>query len=243
MTKILNYLWRFWMLCLGIILTLFCFLPIYLLSIRKKDFRYAYFFIRLWSFGMFYGMGFRYQLISKTKKKIDENQQYIFISNHTSIMDIMLMCILHPHHPLCFVGKKELEKIPVFGTIYRRICVLVDRSSPQSRADVYKKCAERMAEGDSIVIFPEGGVSDDTTIILDKFKDGAFNLATNHKFPIAVYTFVGLKEMFPFDNSKGFPGKVRVYFNDILLPEESLSQLKEKSYQMIYNQLTSEEEL
>lgn len=243
MTKIFNYLWRFWMVCLGIMLTLLCFLPVYLLSIKRNHFRYAYFFIRLWCFGMFYGMGFRYSLIEKTHKKIDKNKQYIFISNHTSIMDIMLTCILQPHHPLCFVGKKELEKIPIFGTIYRRICVLVDRSSAQSRADVYKKCAVRMAEGDSIVIFPEGGVPDDTSVVLDKFKDGAFSLATNHQFPIAVYTYVGLKEMFPFDNSKGFPGRVKVYFNEILEPEKSLSELKEDAFQKIYNQLISEKVL
>lgn len=100
-----------------------------------------------------------------------------------------------------------------------------------------------MAEGDSIVIFPEGGVPDDTSVVLDKFKDGAFNLATNHQFPIAVYTYVGLKEMFPFDNSKGFPGRVKVYFNEILEPEKSLSELKEDAFQKIYNQLISEKVL
>lgn len=227
------------MVCLGITLTLLCFLPVFLFSIKKNHFRYAYFFIRLWSFGMFYVMGFRYSLIRKTKSKIDKNKQYIFISNHSSIMDIMLMCILQPHHPLCFVGKKELEKIPIFGTIYRRICVLVDRNSAQSRADVYKKCAERMVKGDSIVIFPEGGVPDDTTIVLDRFKDGAFNLASQHQFPIAVYTFVGLKEMFPFEHSKGFPGRVKVYFNEILLPNRSALEMKQEAYQKIHQQLIS----
>lgn len=239
MTKILNYLWRLWMIFLGITLTLLCFLPVYLFSIKKNHFRYAYFFIRLWCFGMFYGMGFRYCLIIKTNKKIDPKRQYIFISNHTSIMDIMLTCILQPYHPLCFVGKKELEKIPIFGTIYRRICILVDRSSPKSRAEVYTKSAMRIGEGNSIVIYPEGGVSEDTAIILDKFKEGAFKLANNHQIPIAVYTYIGLKEMFPFDNSKGFPGRVKVYFNDVLEPNQSIEELKETSYNLIYREIVS----
>ena len=182
---------------------------------------------------MFYGMGLRYELINLTDKKIDRKKQYVVISNHTSIMDIMLPCILFPHHPLCYVGKKELVKIPIFGTIYKRICVMVDRSSARSRADVYRRCAEKMEEGNSIVIFPEGGVPDDTSILLDEFKDGPFILSTKHQSPIAVFTFIGLKEMFPFDNSKGHPGKVKVYFNDIMEPSASQKDMKTQAFNEI----------
>lgn len=227
----LVYLWRFWMMVLATVLTLIFFLPVYLLSIRKSHYKTCYFFIRLWAMGIFYGTGFRYRIINKTNKKIDKNQAYVIISNHTSLMDVMLPCILFPNHPLCYVGKKELERIPVFGTVYKRVCVMVDRKSARSRAEVYRRCAERMREGQSIVIFPEGGVPDDPAVILDDFKDGAFILSTKHKFPIAVYTFVGLKEMFPFDYKKGYPGRVDVYFNDILSPEAPLKQLKEKAHE------------
>ena len=218
---------------MGTVLTIILGIPVLLLSIRKKDYKYAYQFIRLWCFGMFYGMGFRYELKKLTDKKIDKNTQYVFISNHTSIMDVMLPCILMPNHPLCYVGKKELVKIPIFGTIYKRICVMVDRSSAKSRADVYRRCAERMEEGQSIVIFPEGGVPDDTSVVLDHFKDGAFILASKHQSPLAVFTFVGLKEMFPFDHSKGYPGKVKVYFRDIMSPEHSANELKTAAHAQI----------
>lgn len=110
---------------------------------------------------------------------------------------------------------------------------MVDRNSARSRADVYRRCAEKMEEGNSIAIFPEGGVPDDTSVILDEFKDGAFTLSSKHKSPIAVYTFVGLKEIFPFDNSKGYPGKVKVYFNGILEPSDSPRDLKTEAYQEI----------
>lgn len=226
MKKILNYIWRGWMVLLGAVLTILMGIPVLILSIRKEHYKYAYKFIRFWCLGMFYGMGFRYEVKTLTEKKIDKNTQYVFISNHTSIMDVMLPCILMPNHPLCYVGKKELVKIPIFGTIYKRICVMVDRSSAKSRADVYRRCAERMEEGQSIVIFPEGGVPDDISVILDEFKEGAFTLAHKHQSPILVFTFVGLKEMFPFDYSKGFPGKVKVYFNDILNFEPSVKDLK-----------------
>ncbi|WP_332029203.1 lysophospholipid acyltransferase family protein [Kaistella sp.] len=226
MKKILNYVWRGWMIVLGAVLTISLGIPVLVLSIRKEHYKYAYKFIRIWCYGMFYGMGFRYNLKKLTDKKIDRNTQYVFISNHTSIMDVMLPCILMPHHPLCYVGKKELVKIPIFGIIYKRICVMVDRSSAKSRADVYRRCAERMEEGDSIVIFPEGGVPDDTSVILDSFKDGAFTLASKHQSPLLVFTFVGLKEMFPFDASKGYPSKVKVYLADIMSPHHSANELK-----------------
>ena len=182
---------------------------------------------------MFYGMGFRYDLIKLSEQEKDKSIPYVFISNHTSIMDIMLTCIVFPNHPICFVGKKELVKIPIFGTIYKRICVMVDRTSAKSRADVYRRCAEKMEEGNSIAIFPEGGVPDDTSIILDDFKDGAFILSSKHNSPIAVYTFIGLKEMFPFENSKGYPGRVKVYFNGIIEPTNSPKDLKAEAYEEI----------
>lgn len=237
MSKILNYLWRGWMIILGTVLTVIIGIPVYLLSFRKEHYQYAYKFIRIWCLGMFYGMGFRYERINLSNEKIDKNTQYVIIANHTSIMDVMLPCILFPHHPLCYVGKKELVKIPIFGTIYKRICVMVDRSSARSRADVYRRCAERMEEGDSIVIFPEGGVPDDTSVMLDNFKDGAFTLSSKHESPLAVFTFVGLKEMFPFDNSKGFPGKVKVYFNGILKPDLGMQAMKTTSREQIKNVL------
>ncbi|SMO95075.1 1-acyl-sn-glycerol-3-phosphate acyltransferase [Chryseobacterium rhizoplanae] len=187
----------------------------------------------MWCFGMFYGMGFRYDLIKLSEQEKDKSIPYVFISNHTSIMDIMLTCIVFPDHPICFVGKKELVKIPIFGTIYKRICVMVDRTSAKSRADVYRRCAEKMEEGNSIAIFPEGGVPDDTSIILDDFKDGAFMLSSKHNSPIAVYTFIGLKEMFPFENSKGYPGRVKVYFNGIIEPTDSPKDSKAKAYEEI----------
>lgn len=238
MLKILNYLWRLWFLLLAFLLLIICFIPVFLLSFKKEHYPFAYRWIRFFCIILFYGMGFRYDFRSLTTKKVNPKAQYVIIANHTSIMDIMLTVILFPHHPICFVGKKELEKIPLFGIIYKRICVLVDRSSPRSRARVYQLCSDRMDEGDSIAIFPEGGVPDDTGILLDEFKDGAFILAAKHQHPIIVLTYCGLKEMFPFDNGKGKPGKVNVYLNDLLEPTEKHTTLKEIAFNKIKSTLT-----
>ena len=233
MRVILNYLWRLWLLILVTIVTLLFALPVYLLSFNEKHYTLCYRLIRTWCQCIFYGMGFRYSLTNLSNETLKFGHQYVVIANHTSIMDIMLTCILLPDHPVTFVGKKELVKIPIFGQIYKRVNVMVDRTSARSRADVYRRCAEKMQQGRNVVIYPEGGVSDDPNTILDPFKDGAFMLSSKHNFPIAVFTFVGLREMFPFDSSKGYPGKVKVYFNGILQPNQPAKELREEAYDII----------
>ena len=232
-----------WFVVLGVVLTLLVAPFVYFLFLSEKYTMWGYRIMRLWCFGMFYGMGFRYELIKQTQKEINPHQQYIIIANHTSVIDVMLPCILHPKHPICYVGKKELEKIPIFGTIYKKIFVSVDRKDPKSRAEVYVKCAQRIKEGKSIAIFPEGGVPDDTTIVLDDFKNGAFSMAVEHNIDIIVYTFVGLKEMFPFYNSKGYPGKVKVFLNDVIQPTKDMNALKEEARGMMINTLLQEQNI
>ena len=239
MKKTLNYIWRAWFVLLAFVFILILGPFVILLSIKETHFKYAYVLIRLWCIILFYGMGFSYKKVTAANKKPEIDQNYIFIANHTSTVDILLMCILHPHHPICFIGKAELAKIPIFSIIYKRICILVDRKDPRSRADVYRRAAEKMSQGQNIVIFPEGGVPDDTSVLLDSFKDGAFILSTKHKFPIVVYTFLGAKEMFPFDLGKGHPGKITVILNDILQPDKSAEELKLISQSVIENTLTS----
>lgn len=240
---VLVYLWRLWFLVLGILLTLSLGPLVYLLSFKKDHYKYCYFFIRLWALGMFYGMGFWYKYRVGKEQNLDPNKQYIFIANHTSVMDIMLMLVLHPKHPLCFVGKKDLVKVPIFGTIYRRIVVMVDRSDARSRAQVYPLAAERIRAGQNIMIFPEGLVPDDLSVVLAPFKNGAFVLSSQYNIPIAVYTFMGLKQKFPFNYSKGAPGCILVCFDGILYPNSSNSAegLKKIAYDMIKNTLENQD--
>src|SRR5690606_27639318 len=73
----------------------------------------------------------------------------------------------------------------------------------------YKRAQRRLNQGLSICIFPEGGVPDDSSIILDSFKDGAFKLALAHQIPVVPITFVDNKKRFSYDFFSGSPGKMR----------------------------------
>lgn len=196
------------------------FSPLLILSLSNEKW-YGFFFrlAKMWAYILFYSMGFRYQL--HNQQPLDKQGSYMFVSNHTSMMDIMLMLILNKN-PFVFIGKKELEKMPLFGFFYKRASITVDRSSAKSRKESIEKARQKLQNGTSICIFPEGGVPDEG-VSLDEFKDGAFRLAIDFQIPVVAYTFVGLKQYFPYRFWGGKPGKIEVYMHP-LFPTEGLTQ-------------------
>ena len=121
-----------------------------LLVLTSREQWYPQFFIfaRIWSKIVLYGSGFVPQI--RKEANVDVHKSYMFVANHTSMADIMLMlyCV---KNPFVFVGKKELTKIPVFGFFYKRTCILVDRSSQKSRKEVFERAQARLNTGISIL--------------------------------------------------------------------------------------------
>ncbi len=183
-----------------------------LLVLTSREQWYPHFFVfaRLWAKIVLYGSGFI--PIVKKEENVDANRSYMFVANHTSMADIMLMlyCV---KNPFVFVGKKELTKIPIFGFFYKRTCILVDRNSQKSRKEVFDRAQARLNTGVSICIFPEGGVPDDESVVLDEFKDGAFRLAIDHQIPILPLTFLDNKKRFSYTFFSGSPGRMRAYIH------------------------------
>lgn len=139
---------------------------------------------------------------------MQKGKSHMLVANHGSMLDIMYM-LLVSRNPFVFVGKKELASIPIFGFFYRRVCILVDREDIRSRTGVYRKAQRRLGQGLGICIFPEGGVPDDETLLLDGFKDGAFKMAISHKIPVVPIVFYDNKRRFPFSLNNGGPGPLR----------------------------------
>lgn len=214
--------------------------PVLIISILREAW-YPLFFrlARLWATFILFGMG----LIPKIEPKARyvKGQSYMFISNHTSMTDIMLM-LYTVRNPFVFVGKKELGRIPLFGFFYKRTCILVDRNDAKSRLEVFNSAQMKLNQGLSVCIFPEGGVPDDSSVVLDEFKDGAFRLAIEHKIPIAPMTFHDNKRRFSYDIfSNGGPGRLRVKVHDIVptvnLKMEDKRKLKHQIHQLLLNEL------
>ncbi|OMP32166.1 MULTISPECIES: 1-acyl-sn-glycerol-3-phosphate acyltransferase [Mangrovimonas] len=193
--------------------------PFLIVSILKESW-YPFFFrlARIWARFILIGMGFRVKI--EREAVPERNESYMFVANHTSMTDIMLM-LLSVKNPFVFVGKQELAKIPLFGFFYKRTCILVDRSSEKSRKAVFLRAQKRLKQGLSICIFPEGGVPDES-IVLDEFKDGAFRLAINHRIPVVPLTFADNKRRFSYTFFSGSPGKMRAKVHKFI-PTEGLT--------------------
>lgn len=233
-------LYRIWFYIL-VALPIILLFPALLISISREQW-YPFFFklARFWAKSILVGMGFIYSI--KREEIPDTKKSYMFIANHTSMVDIMLM-LVSIKNPFVFVGKKELAKIPLFGFFYKRTCILVDRSSPKSRQAVFLRAQRRLKQGLSICIFPEGGVPEEH-IVLDDFKDGAFRLAINHQIPIVPITFYDNKKRFSYTFFSGGPGKMRALIHKFIKTEglkiEETKTLNSCARQIILNDLQSD---
>lgn len=239
--KIFWTLWRIWFYVLMLIPILIMF-PFLLASILTEK-GYPYFFImsRIWAKVVLFGMGFHYKV--EESEKLDLQKSYMFVANHTSMTDIMLMLAV-VENPFVFVGKKSLAKIPIFGFFYKRTSILVDRSSVKSKREVYDEAQKRINRGLSICIFPEGGVPHDESIVLDSFKDGAFRLAVEHQMAIVPITFPDNKKRLSYTFFSGSPGLMRVKIHKPILTEgktiekkTDVREIKNVTREVIYNQL------
>jgi 1-acyl-sn-glycerol-3-phosphate acyltransferase len=230
--------WRVWLYVLMTIpiLVMFPFLVASILTERG----YPYFFkmARIWAKVILFGMGFYYKI--EKDQELDKDKSYMFIANHTSMVDIMLM-LASIKKPFVFVGKKELVNIPLFGFFYKRTCILVDRSNSKSKHGVFDRAQKRINQGLSICIFPEGGVPDDESIVLDHFKDGAFRLAIDHQLPIVPIAFGDNKKRYSYTIFSGSPGLLRVKILPFIETEGKTmadkNNIKDHAWKEIHEQL------
>lgn len=242
--KFLRYifvpLYRIWFYILVTIPIVVLF-PFLLLSILRDEW-YPYFFriAKLWAAFILYGMGFKPKVIKEIQ--YEKGKSYLFVANHTSMIDIMLMLYV-TRNPFVFVGKKELAKVPLFGFFYKRTCIMVDRSSTKSKRDVFNRAQEKLKKGFSVCIFPEGGVPDDEQMVLDEFKDGAFRLAIEHRIPIAPLTFHDNKRRlsYNFTSLSASPGIMRVKLHRLIMTHdlsmEDRRMLKHRTRDIILQEL------
>ena len=218
------------------IVVMFPFLVLSILS--EKGYPYFFKMARIWSKFILFGMGFYYKV--KREQQLYNNKSYMIVANHTSMADIMLMLAIIKN-PFVFVGKQELAKIPLFGFFYKRTCILVDRGNSKSRMQVFNEAQKRINRGLSVCIFPEGGVPDDESILLDTFKDGAFRLAIEHQIPIVPITFADNKKRLSYTFFSGSPGlmraKIHSEINTVGMTVLDRKPLREKVREVIHTQL------
>jgi 1-acyl-sn-glycerol-3-phosphate acyltransferase len=153
----------------------------------------GYSFLWIWSWIFSILTFIRYEFHGR--ENFRKGQSYIYVSNHTSFLDLPGLRLLIPgeFRPL---AKKELLNIPVFGLIARGATIIVNRSSGESRRKSLDRLKEILAEGISILLFAEG-TQNRSKEILQPFKDGAFRLAIDTQMPVLPMVIIGAGKLMP----------------------------------------------
>lgn len=142
--------------------------------------------------------------------ELEHGAVYLFVVNHQSLLDIpILLSLLSPWYPR-FVAKKSLFTIPLFGPGMRRTGHLgVDRENSRQGMRDMQEAVQRLQQGQSLVIFPEGtrGRAEEG---LQDFHVGALVIALKAKVPVVPVLITGSGRVMPKGRFSLHPGAVRV---------------------------------
>ncbi|AFD08408.1 lysophospholipid acyltransferase family protein [Solitalea canadensis] len=192
----------------------------------------SFIFLRIWA--LLASLGSLILFKSFNKYKAPENRAYVYVCNHGSYLD-SLAVVLGIHQSFKPLGKIEMAKVPLFDIIYKRLVVMIDRSSKESRQRCVEDLKLELNNGMSVLIFPEGTMNK-TDQPLTEFYDGAFRIAIETQTPIAPVVIVNSKQLLPRKNPLAIkPGIVKVVYADVVetagLTMDDLPYLKEHVYQ------------
>jgi 1-acyl-sn-glycerol-3-phosphate acyltransferase len=135
-----------------------------------------------------------WKVITEGREKIDQNQAYVIVPNHQSLLDIVFFNMLR--HRLRWVSKVEIFKVPLVGWEMRMVKYIeLVRGNKSSVIKMMEECVRSLRDGISIVIFPEGTRS--LTGAIGKFKTGAFQIAIKTDKPLLPVLIDGTGEIMP----------------------------------------------
>ena len=180
----------------------------------------------------------------KYEQRLKLGKTYIYCANHTSILDIILFCLLAKGR-FHFMGKEELVGNPVLRIFFKTIDISVNRESKISTFRAFKKAKENLDGGMSLIIFPEGKIGENYPPYLHPFKNGPFKLAIESNIEIVPVSIINLWKILWDDGVKGSrPGIVDVFVHKPIatgiFTAQSENDLKKKVFELINSKLKYE---
>jgi 1-acyl-sn-glycerol-3-phosphate acyltransferase len=143
-------------------------------------------------------------------ERLDQSRSYVFAANHQSIYDIPIVFASLPFQ-LRILSKDSIGRVPFLGWHLRWTGhVLVDRAKPG--AGVVKKMARLVAQGHSLIVFPEGTRSTDGSVA--RFKGGSFMIALHAGLPVVPITLIGSRHVMFKGDVTVRPGRVTLIVHD-----------------------------
>lgn len=171
---------------------------------------------------------------------LEQDQQYIFCANHFSYLDIPVMALMPK--PFKYIGKISVSKAPLFGYMFKKIHIPVDRESATSRGKSVIMCKRAISEGFSLTFFPEGGIFTKNPPNMVRFKDGAFRLAVDHQLPLVPVSLRTNYHILPDDGKFLFSwNRCEIIVHEPIFPSdntpEEIARLKKQVYHIIEREL------
>ena len=187
---------------------------------------------RFWADVFFFTTGIRHKNIYEEKH--DRSKQYIFVSNHISYLDIPMMMKAIRRQHVRILGKSEMTRVPIFGSIYKKGAVLVDRENAGKRLQSVKNLIYFLNKKISVFICPEGTFNM-MNQPLKNFYDGAFKIAIQTQTPIKPILFLDTYDRLNYKSVFSLnPGKCRaVYLSETStegLTANDVTLLKDKIF-------------
>ena len=190
-------------------------------------------FCRMWMALFFPLSGIRLTIKGRSQFKKGEN--YVVVCNHNSLMDVPLTSPGIPGANKT-IAKIEMSKIPLFGIIYKRGSVLLDRKNDESRKSSYMEMKHVLSQGMHMCIYPEG-TRNKTSEPLKSFYDGAFKLAVDTQKPIIPVVLLNTKNILPAYPMMYFkPGSIQM---DILTPISSQGHTVQSLKQLAFDTMAA----
>jgi 1-acyl-sn-glycerol-3-phosphate acyltransferase len=228
-----------WVWCVGIILTIVFGVILILFSFLDPTGKVIHLLAQLWGRGILAASGVKVRV--KGLENLPAQSPMILTSNHQGYFDIFALFVYIPVY-FGWFAKKELFRIPIFGTAMKRFGnIRIDRSNREKAMQSLKLAARRVREGQSVIIFPEGTRSPDGKML--PFKKGCYYLAEASGAPMVPISISGSYEIMPKGTFKVNPGTIHMVIGRPILiegehqnnPNGFLQHLRET---MINNQVT-----
>ena len=132
----------------------------------------------------------------------------IFVANHQGFFDIFALSGYLPVQ-IRWVAKANLFRIPFVGWSMKAAgYISVDRSNKKKAYQSFMATVEKIKQGNSVVVFPEGTRSKDGTI--GPFKKGSHLLAVRAKVPMVPLTLIGAGNIIKKNSIFIKPGPIRI---------------------------------
>lgn len=225
----------FFVLPLGLLLTLVCSLSLALCTMIGLTRWGATWIGRFWAWSIL-----RLLLLPihvEGREHIRKNQSYVFMANHQGAFDIFLV-YASLHHEFKWMMKKSLFDIPFVGMACRRAgFIAVDKSSRRAIAQTMVQARQTLKGGASLCIFPEGARS--FTGHMGYFLRGGFILADSLQLPIVPMTIDGSFDVLPRMRGFNFVNyhPLRLVIYEPIYPTckgaENVDRLMDESYKTI----------